>query len=132
MAKRFGRNQRRKLLEQVYRAQFLHAEAVRRIHSVYLERDAARHQADNAIDLAFQRFMANENRVEHTIAHIARVLGDKLAEELAPIAQQILERQREKPRFSARSVPRLDGGKVVVLRGDVPRIEYNMTMMEWL
>ncbi len=87
MAKRYGRNQKRKHLEQINRLQWENYNMNENLIS-------ARHSIAAARQDAFKEFAINTGAYKAAIAEIAYKLGERLGEELLPHAQKLLNARK--------------------------------------
>lgn len=122
MAKRFGRNQRRKLKEAI------------RLKDAIIQRQAEdlhrrRMGEDAAIDAAFQKFLVHSRDYKLYIKEIVMALLQERLKQVDEAARGLLRKAVVEPSLDARlSWHPLSKGeeKVVIVRGVLPRIDYHV------
>lgn len=87
MGNRFGRNQKRRMREQI-KALEAAVEGMTDDHARQLR--AARQQLQHAEARAFERFMADKDRYEAICARLAHEVGRVAGENLKPFAEQLM------------------------------------------
>lgn len=128
MAKRYGRNQRRKHREQIAQMEAY----VRRVNGQML---TLQHNQNRAVEDAFDMFMKDTGRIDHVIENMRRELTQMFGEKLMPIVEQIVASHRGYERrapiaFDAR-VPYDQSVEVVHVRGEIPQLNYNMALTRY-
>lgn len=124
MAKRYGRNQKRRAKEEAAR---LTAEK----NANFGRAVRAEHSLQHAKEEAFKQFIHQQGMIEMAIQRISHELGRALAPELERHARRILEARRETPMvdFSLPMSPADMTAKYTVIEGQIPSLHYRMQIM---
>lgn len=126
MGKRFGRNQKRRMREQIADLEAKAADAAS-YYSGQLR--AARRQLEYAEARAFDRFMADRDRYEAVCARLAHEVGRVAGENLRPYAEQLMREaaaRRPMVRFDARASEDMIARIITV---EWPAVRYNYAVM---
>jgi len=122
MAKRFGRNQKRRMREEIAKLSERAISAERRSFSLQA-------QLSNAEGRAFERFMADAKRYEHICARMADEVGRLAGEKLKPYAEQLM-REANKQRPMARFDASFDmNQRATIVTVEWPAVRYNYAVM---
>ncbi len=126
MAKRYGRNQRRKHREEI--------ETLRANVAAWQGKAVtANFQLNRAKEEAFDMLMRDTGRIDAITERLTVELTRKFGEELMPVVQQIVaseKRPRKKIDFSA-SVPYDQSTEVLHIRGVIPELHYNFALEKY-
>lgn len=126
MAKRYGRNQRRKHREQI-------EEMEKRVALVNDQNLSLCHKYDRVIEQAFDMFINDLERIDTIIDRMTTELTREFGKELMPVVQKIIEvdRRPRKPIHYSVSVPRNQSVEVLHIRGVIPELNYNYALMRY-
>lgn len=127
MAQRFGRNQKRRMREEIaaHKAQVAAAQAdVRQLEGRL--RGAERQQAE-AEARAFSRFLADAGRYEYMCNRLVDMAARELGEKLRPQVESIMSaaRSRERLLYASVTVDAWREEPIQIIRIEVPRITVN-------
>lgn len=128
MTKRYGRNQRRKHREQI-------AEMEKHVARVEAQNLTLRHNQGRAVEEAFDMLMRDTGRIDAITERLTVELARKFGDELMPVVKQIVDSGRHVQRrmpiaFDAR-VPYDQTSDVLHIRGVIPELNYNYTLMRF-
>lgn len=122
MAKRYGRNQRRAHREQIANLEMAKANVERRL------RFAEAKEAE-AYSRAIRDIAGKREHIEHALKQIGVELARAYPPALREAAEKIMASRRDEPpiRFDA-SIDPWAMEKVVVIRGEIPALRYNIAV----
>ena len=127
MGNRFGRNQKRRMREQIAAAQAKADEADVALLDKERKLWAAERRAGDAETRAFNAFLADAGRYEYLCSRLVDMAARELGEKLRPQVEAIMRAARQSaPILYADVALRLDQQEPIrIVRIEVPRIQVN-------
>lgn len=126
MGNRFGRNQKRRMREQIAAAQEAERKAAANYQDAQRKLWVAERRAGDAESRALNAFLADAGRYEYLCARLVDMAARELGEKLRPQVESIMQAARRQERLMYVSVEtRMQDEPIRIVRIEVPRIQFS-------